>query len=104
MIKDLTDQTFEKETSTGVTLTDFWATWCPPCRMQAPIIQEIDKEYAGQVKVTKMDVDANQGTPMKFGIMSIPTLIVKKDGKVVDKLVGLHSKDQLKQVLAKYMD
>lgn len=104
MIKDLTDQTFEKETSTGVTLTDFWATWCPPCRMQAPIIQEIDKEYAGQVKVTKMDVDANQGTPMKFGIMSIPTLIVKKDGKVIDKLVGLHSKDQLKQVLAKYVD
>lgn len=104
MIKNLTDQDFAKETSTGVTLTDFWATWCPPCRMQGPIVEELDKELGDKVKITKMDVDANQATPAEFGIMSIPTLIIKKDGKVVNKLVGLHSKDQLKQVLAQYTD
>ncbi len=104
MIKNVTDQNFVKETSTGVTLTDFWATWCPPCRMQGPIVEQLDKEIGDKVKITKMDVDANQATPATFGIMSIPTLIIKKDGKVVDKLVGLHSKDQLKTVLAQYTD
>lgn len=102
MIKNLTDKDFAKETSTGVTLTDFWATWCPPCRMQGPIVEQLDKEIGDKVKITKMDVDTNQKTPTAFGIMSIPTLIIKKDGQVVDKLVGLHSKDQLKTVLAQY--
>lgn len=104
MIKNLTDDNFAKETSTGVTLTDFWATWCPPCRMQGPIVEQLDKEIGNQVKITKLDVDENQQTANDFGIMSIPTLIIKKDGKVVDKLVGLHSKDQLKTVLAQYTD
>lgn len=104
MIKNVTDQDFKKETNTGVTLTDFWATWCPPCRMQGPIIEEIDKDMGDKVKISKMDVDANQNTPAEFGIMSIPTLIIKKDGKIMEKLVGLHSKDQLKQVLSQYTD
>lgn len=104
MIKNLTDDNFAKETSTGVTLTDFWATWCPPCRMQGSIVEQLDKEIGNQVKITKLDVDENQQTANDFGIMSIPTLIIKKDGKVVDKLVGLHSKDQLKTVLAQYTD
>lgn len=104
MVQQLTDQDFQKETSTGVTVTDFWATWCPPCRMQSPIIEETAKSLDGKVKFTKMDVDANPDTPTKFGIMSIPTMIIKKDGKVVDKLVGLHSKAQLEQVLAQYTD
>lgn len=102
MVTNLTDKNFEKETSTGVTITDFWATWCPPCKMQGPIIEKLDEELGNQVKVTKMDVDANQATPTKFGIMSIPTLIIKKDGKVVEKLVGLRTKDQLTQVLSQY--
>ena len=104
MVKNLTDKDFVKETSTGVTLTDFWATWCPPCRMQGPIIEELDKDMGDKVKISKMDVDANQNTPAEFGIMSIPTLIIKKDGKIMEKLVGLHSKDQLKQVLSQYTD
>lgn len=104
MIKNVTDQDFKKETDTGVTLTDFWATWCPPCRMQGPIIEELDKDMGDKVKISKMDVDAKQNTPAEFGIMSIPTLIIKKDGKIMEKLVGLHSKDQLKQVLSQYTD
>lgn len=104
MIKNVTDQDFKKETDTGVTLTDFWATWCPPCRMQGPIIEELDKDMGDKVKISKMDVDTNQNTPAEFGIMSIPTLIIKKDGKIMEKLVGLHSKDQLKQVLSQYTD
>ncbi len=102
MVTNLTDKNFEKETSTGVTITDFWATWCLPCKMQGPIIEKLDEELGNRVKVTKMDVDANQATPTKFGIMSIPTLIIKKDGKVVEKLVGLRTKDQLTQVLSQY--
>ncbi len=102
MIKNITDQDFVKETSTGVTLTDFCATWCPPCRMQGPIVEELDQELGDKVKITKMDVDENPKTPTAFGIMSIPTLIIKKDGQVVDKLVGLHTKDQLKAVLSQY--
>lgn len=104
MIKNLTDQDFDQATSTGVTITDFWATWCPPCRMQGPIVEQLDDEMGDQVKVTKMDVDANNETAQKFGIMSIPTLIIKKDGQVVDKLVGLHTKDQLKQALQPYLN
>lgn len=104
MVQNITDKDFAKETDTGVTLTDFWATWCPPCRMQSPIIEELDKEMGGKVKFIKMDVDQNQATPASFGIMSIPTLIIKKDGKVVNKLVGLHSKDQLKDILNQYID
>ncbi|WP_300559794.1 thioredoxin [Companilactobacillus sp.] len=104
MVVDITDKTFEDETSKGVTLTDFWATWCPPCKMQGPILDQLDQEIGDKVKFTKMDVDANPATPTSFGIMSIPTLIIKKDGQVVEKLVGLHQKAQLKEVLAKYSD
>lgn len=104
MVKIVTDKNFKKETDQGVTLVDFWATWCPPCKMQGPIIEQLDSEMKDKVNFAKLDVDANQQTAMEFGIMSIPTLIVKKDGQVVDKLVGLHMKDQLKAVLAQYTD
>ena len=100
MIKNVTDQDFKKETNTGVTLTDFWATWCPPCRMQGPIIEQLDKEIGDKVKITKMDVDANQKTPMAFGIMSIPTLLFKKDGEVVKQVAGVHTKEQIKAIVA----
>lgn len=99
-----TDQTFEKDTSTGVTLTDFWATWCGPCRMQSPAIERVaaDDEMKG-VKVTKMDVDENPATAKKLGIMSIPTMLVKKDGKVVEQIVGYHSPEQIKAILKSHL-
>lgn len=76
-------------------LVDFWAAWCGPCKMIAPILDEIATEYAGKVKVCKVDVDANPGVPEKFGIRGIPTLIVFKDGNAVDTKVGALSKTQL---------
>ncbi|MFT9318548.1 thioredoxin family protein, partial [Liquorilactobacillus sp.] len=70
MIKELTDSTFEKETSTGVTLTDFWATWCGPCRMQSPVVEQLSEEIGDKVTFAKVDVDQNQATASEFGIMS----------------------------------
>lgn len=103
MVKALTDDNFETETKDGVVLVDFWATWCGPCRMQSPIIDELDEEIGDKVKFTKMDVDANPQTPQEFGIMGIPTLLVKKDGEVVEKLVGYTPKEALEDILDKYM-
>ena len=102
MVKAITDADFKTETDDGVVLVDFWATWCGPCRMQSPIIDELDEEMGDKVKFTKMDVDANPSTPQEFGIMGIPTLLVKKDGKVVEKLVGYTPKEALEDILEKY--
>ncbi len=103
MVSETTDKTFDRDTAKGVTLTDFWATWCGPCRMQSPVVEQLSNELGDQVKFTKMDVDKNPEVPRKFGIMSIPTIVIKKDGQVVNSIVGYHSKDQLKQVLNQYL-
>lgn len=103
MVKDITDANFEEETNEGVALVDFWATWCGPCRMQSPIIDELDEEMGDKINFSKMDVDANPNTPQKFGIMGIPTLLVKKDGEVVEKLVGYTPKEKLEEILAQYV-
>ncbi|MCS7055535.1 MAG: thioredoxin [Thermoflexales bacterium] len=93
----LTDATFEDvvEKSKGVTLVDFWAEWCGPCKMIAPIVEQIAEENEGKLVVGKLDVDANSETAMKFGVMSIPTLILFKDGEPVERLVGYRPKEQL---------
>ncbi len=97
----LTDANFDEEVynSDKPVLVDFWAPWCAPCNMLAPIIEEIAKEYSGKVKVCKMNVDDNPSTPGRFGIRGIPTLIVFKDGKIVDQIVGLVPKATIKEVL-----
>lgn len=102
MVKAITDAEFKTETDEGVVLVDFWATWCGPCRMQSPIIDELDAEIGDKVKFMKMDVDENPSTPQEFGIMGIPTLLVKKDGEVVEKLVGYTPKEALEEILEKY--
>src|SRR5690625_5222158 len=102
MVRELTDTTFEQETASGLSLTDFWATWCGPCRMQSPVIEQLDEESDGNVSYYKLDVDENPEVPSQFGIMSIPTLLIKKDGEVVDKLIGYHSKEQIEAALAKH--
>ena len=76
-------------------LVDFWAAWCGPCRVIAPVIEELAAEYEGRVKVAKLDVDYNQKTAMQFGVRSIPTLLIFKDGQVADQMVGAAPKHQL---------
>ena len=96
MVKSLTDKNFVEETKDGVVLVDFWATLCGPCRMQGPVIDH-------KVTFTKVDVDENPEPARAFGIMSIPTLLIKKDGEVVNKVVGYHAKEQLEELLAQYL-
>jgi thioredoxin 1 len=93
----VTDQNFENEVLQSATpvLVDFWATWCGPCRAVAPILDELSVEYANKLKVTKVDVDSNPNVSVKYGIRSIPTLLLFKDGKVVAQVVGAMSKQQL---------
>ncbi|MCW6682631.1 thioredoxin [Aerococcaceae bacterium NML160702] len=103
MAKDLQDAQFAQATAEGLTVVDFWAPWCGPCRMQTPIIDKLSAELEGKVEFFKMNVDEEQATAQQFGIMSIPTLIVKKDGEVVEKLVGFHDEARLKDVLSRYL-
>ncbi|MFS0780661.1 thioredoxin [Bacillus sp. 1P06AnD] len=101
-IVNATDQTFTTETSQGLVLADFWAPWCGPCKMIAPVLQELDGEMSDTVKIVKVDVDENQETAGKFGVMSIPTLILLKDGQVVDKVVGFQPKEALAELVKKH--
>ena len=104
MSQVITDKTFNEETDKGLVLIDFWATWCGPCRMQAPILDQLEQEYdEEEFRIAKMDVDENPETPQQFGIMSIPTLMLKKDGQLVEKAVGVHSKEQLRQMIDQYL-
>ncbi len=93
----VTDSSFKEEVldSDMPVLVDFWAAWCGPCRMIAPVVEELAGEFAGRAKVVKMDVDHNTETPMQYGIRSIPTLLFFKDGQVADQLVGVSPKKDL---------
>jgi len=100
----LEDGTFEQEVLKSDTpvLVDFWATWCGPCRAIAPAIDELAAEYKGKVKVAKLDIDSHQAVPQKYGIRSIPTLLIFKGGRVVDSIVGAVPKSKLAETLKKH--
>ena len=101
MAKAITDATFEAETKEGLVLVDFWATWCGPCRMQAPILEKLSEELSeDELKILKMEVDENPETASAFGIMSIPTLLFKKDGQVVKQVAGVQTEAQIKAIVA----
>lgn len=102
-ITHATDQNFTVETNEGVVLVDFWAPWCGPCKMIAPVLEELDSDMGDKVKIVKLDVDENQETAGKFGVMSIPTLLVMKDGEQVDKIVGFQPKEALAEALNKHL-
>jgi thioredoxin 1 len=88
-VVEVTDQNFQEITGqAGLSMVDFWAVWCGPCRMVAPIVEQIADDYAGQVTVGKLDVDNNQRTATQFNVRSIPTILFFRDGKVVDQVIG----------------
>lgn len=102
-IVNVTDQSFASEVGSGTTLVDFWAPWCGPCKMIAPVLEEIDGEIGDKLKIAKVNVDDNPDAASRLGVMSIPTLIVFKNGEPVDKIVGAQPKDVLMNLLNKHL-
>jgi thioredoxin 1 len=100
-VQEITDQNFEAEVlqATGPVLVDFWAPWCGPCRQIAPLVEELAKENAGSVKVTKINIDDSPQTAAGYGVSSIPTLMVFKNGEVADRFVGVQPKKRLQEAL-----
>lgn len=99
----LTTDNYVGETSKGVVLVDFWATWCMPCKAMAPVIEEIAGQTKGKVKVGKVDIDKNGPLANRFGIQSIPTVMIFKDGQLMETFVGVQSKASLVNALSKYV-
>lgn len=101
-VKEITDAVFEETVKSGVVLVDFWAPWCGPCRMQGPILEQVADAVAGKATVTKLNVDENPQTASKYGVRSIPTLLLFKDGKMVKQYVGLQRKDELTETIGQF--
>lgn len=102
-IQNATDANFASAVKDGLVLVDFWAPWCGPCRMIAPVLEELDVEMGSRLKIVKVNVDENQQTAGQFGIMSIPTMILFKDGEPLGQIVGFQPKEALMEILERYI-
>lgn len=100
----LTSQSFRRSIQSGVCLIDFWATWCGPCKMQLPIVHELADELKGQLLIATVNVDEEQELAAKYGIRSIPTLLLFKDGKVIEQFVGVQQKSVLRSKMKKLLN
>ena len=103
-ITNISDSVFENAISKGLTLVDFWAPWCGPCLVIAPILEEVAKDLKEKLNIAKLNVDDNPETPPKFGVQGIPTMILFKDGKVVDRIVGAVPKPALVDMISKHIE
>src|SRR5277367_3324230 len=103
---EVTDATFDQEVlqSEQPVLVDFWAAWCGPCKALGPVVDQVAAQYAGQLKVAKMDVDRNNATPMRYGIRGIPALLLFKGGKVADQIVGYVPKDTIARSISRVIE
>lgn len=103
-ILTITDESFDTAVgSNGTVLVDFWAPWCGPCRMLGPVIEALSEDYAGRARVGKVNVDENEALAARFGIMSIPTVLIFKDGKLVEKSLGYRRKEEIAALLEKHI-
>lgn len=103
-LHEFTDENFSTEAADGLVLVDFWAPWCMPCRVVGPVIEELADEYAGSVKVGKLNVDDNLQTAQSFRVMSIPTVILFKDGQPVEQVVGVARKADYQARISKHLN
>jgi len=102
---EVTDENFDRDVlkASEPVLVDFWAAWCGPCKAIAPIVEEVASQYSGKVKVGKMDVDKNIATPQRYGVRGIPTLLLFKDGKVAEQIVGYVPKETIEKAITKVL-
>lgn len=102
-IKNITDQTFDQEIASGTVLVDFWAAWCGPCRMLGPVLDEIDAEAGNKLSIKKINADDNPEIMTRYGVMGLPTMILFKDGKLVERFSGFRPKPQIMSILNKHI-
>ncbi len=99
----LNSKNFEEQTKKGIVVVDFFATWCGPCRMMAPVLEEVQEELGDKVKIFKVDVDESEALARKFGVMMIPTMVIFENGEVRDKHIGLWQKDDMLDQIKSYL-